>query len=224
MAEELEVSKRTVYRDVFDLIGQRVPIEGEPGMGYLLAAGYDMPPLMLTPDEVEALVLGAQWVIGRNDKVLASAARDAIAKMVEVIPEHMRPYVMEPSVGPRPVSPAQEETIEPSMLRLAARNGARLRMRYRSERGEETVRTVWPVIVGYSDTVRMLVGWCELRQSFRHFRTDRIIEAELLDGHGLRKGELRRRWQAWREAIRSEERFDTGHALKVLPSSLSDRS
>ena len=73
-AEELEVSKRTVYRDVADLMGQRVPIEGEAGLGYLLASDYDMPPLMLTPDEIEAVVLGAQWVAGRSDKVLSNAA------------------------------------------------------------------------------------------------------------------------------------------------------
>ena len=72
---------------------------------------------------------------------------------------------------------------------------------YRSEAGEETERTVWPVILGYAETSRLLVAWCELRQSFRHFRTDRIIEAEMLDErNGLRQGELRRRWQLWGEA------------------------
>jgi predicted DNA-binding transcriptional regulator YafY len=77
----------------------------------------------------------------------------------------------------------------------------KLRLRYRSEAGEETERTVWPVILGYAETNRLLVAWCELRQSFRHFRTDRIIEAEMLDErNGLRQGELRRRWQLWREA------------------------
>ena len=74
LAQELEVSKRTVYRDVADLIGQRVPVEGEAGLGYLLASDYDMPPLMLTPDEIEAVVLGAQSVAGRADKALAKAA------------------------------------------------------------------------------------------------------------------------------------------------------
>jgi predicted DNA-binding transcriptional regulator YafY len=90
LAEELEVSKRTVYRDVADLIGQRVPIEGEAGLGYLLASDYDMPPLMLTPDEIEAVMLGAQWVAGRSDKVLSNAARDVIAKIAAVVPERLR--------------------------------------------------------------------------------------------------------------------------------------
>src|SRR5579871_2445098 len=102
LAVELEVSKRTVYRDVADLIGQRVPIEGTAGFGYLLGAGYDMPPLMLTPDEIEAVVLGAQWVAGRADKVLANAARDVVAKIEASIPENLRPFVATPSVGVRP--------------------------------------------------------------------------------------------------------------------------
>jgi predicted DNA-binding transcriptional regulator YafY len=83
---------------------------------------------------------------------------------------------------------------------LAIRHGRKLRLRYRSEAGEETDRTVCPVILGYAETSRLLVAWCELRESFRHFRTDRIIEAEVLqESTGLRQGELRSRWQRWRE-------------------------
>jgi len=201
LAEELEISKRTVYRDVADLIGQRVPIEGEAGLGYMLATDYDMPPLMLTPDEIEAVTLGAQWVAGRSDKVLSNAARDVIAKIAAVVPERLRPFIVEPSVGVKPTIVEPEESIDASSLRSAIRDGRKLRLRYRSEAGEETERTVWPVILGYAETSRLLVAWCELRQSFRHFRTERIIEAEMLDErNGLRQGELRRRWQLWREA------------------------
>jgi predicted DNA-binding transcriptional regulator YafY len=205
LAGELEISKRTVYRDVADLIGQRVPIEGEAGLGYLLASDYDMPPLMLTPDEIEAVMLGAQWVAGRSDKVLSNAARDVVAKIAAVVPERLRPFLIEPSVGVKPTIGEPEESVDTAMLRSAIRNGLKLRLRYRSEAGEETERTVWPLILGYAETSRLLVAWCELRQSFRHFRTDRIIEAEMLDQtNGLRQGELRRRWQRWREAnIRS---------------------
>jgi predicted DNA-binding transcriptional regulator YafY len=79
----------------------------------------------------------------------------------------------------------------------------KLRLRYQSETGEETDRTVWPVILGYADASCLLVAWCELRQDFRHFRTDRMIDATVLDEtHGVRKGELRRRWQRWREMQR----------------------
>jgi predicted DNA-binding transcriptional regulator YafY len=200
LAEELEVSKRTVYRDISDLVGQRIPIEGEAGLGYLLAADYDMPPLMLAPDELEAVVLGAQWVAGRSDKALANAARDLVAKIAAVIPERLRPFIIEPSVGVRPTAGAPEERIDAALLRSAIRRGVKLRLRYRAEAGEETERTVWPVILGYAETTRMLVAWCELRQDFRHFRTDRMVEIAVLDeAIGLRSGELRRRWQRWRE-------------------------
>ena len=102
---------------------------------------------------------------------------------------------MKPTIA----QPAEE--VDPSRLRLAIRNGRKLRLRYRSEAGEETERKVWPMILGYAETSRLLVAWRELRQGFRHFRTDRVIEAEMLDETiGLRPGELRRRWQHWREA------------------------
>ena len=200
LAEELEVSKRTVYRDVADLIGQRVPIEGEAGLGYLIAPDYDMPPLMLTPDELEAVTLGAQWVAGRSDKALSNAARDVVAKIAAVVPERLRSFIVESSVGVKPTVAEPAEGVDPSHLRSAIRESRKLRLRYRSEAGEETERTVWPVILGYAETTRMLITWCELRQGFRHFRTDRIIEVDTLDESiGLRRGELRRRWQRWRE-------------------------
>ncbi|WP_230983176.1 helix-turn-helix transcriptional regulator [Inquilinus limosus] len=201
MAEELEVSKRTVYRDIGDLVGQRVPISGEAGFGYRLDPGFDMPPLMLTPDEIEAVVLGAQWVAGHSDALIATAARDVVAKIAAVIPETLRPFIAEPSIGVRPVAPPPAETIDMADIRQAIRAGRKLELRYRAETGEVTDRTVWPVILGYAETSRLLVAWCELRQGFRHFRTDRILAAGISDiPIGLRAGELRRRWQAWREA------------------------
>ena len=106
LAEELEVSTRSVYRDVADLVGQRVPIRGEAGVGYVLDRDFDMPPLMLTPDEIEAAVLGAQWVAERGDPVLAGAARDLIAKIETAVPERLRPFIAEPTIGAPPGSVA----------------------------------------------------------------------------------------------------------------------
>ena len=103
IAAELETSKRTIYRDIATLIGQRVPIRGEAGMGYILEKGFDLPPLMLTPDEIEAAVLGAQWVSGHADEALARAAQDLIAKIADTVPEHLRPFVLEPASRARPV-------------------------------------------------------------------------------------------------------------------------
>lgn len=212
IAQELETSRRTVYRDIADLIGQQVPILGEAGYGYLLADDYDMPPLMLTPDEIEAVVLGAQWVSGRSDPVLANAARDLIAKISAAVPERLRPYIAEPSVGAKPAPAAPPEVIDPVQLRLAIREGRKVFIVYRAEDGSETERLVWPVILGYSDATRMLVAWCELRGGFRHFRTDRIARTEIRsEVNGLRAGELRRRWQRWRDEERTRQRSASGH-------------
>jgi len=93
IAEELETSKRSVYRDIAALVGQRVPIRGEAGIGYVLEGGFDLPPLMLTADEVDAVALGAHWVAAHADPELARAARDVLAKVAAVLPEEMRSFL-----------------------------------------------------------------------------------------------------------------------------------
>lgn len=201
MAMELEVSARTIYRDIAALMAERVPIVGEAGFGYLLAEGYDLPPLMLTPAELEAIALGAQWVAGRQDAQLAAAARDVLIKIEAMVPPHLRPYIAAPSTGVRPPLAPPPNPVSASLFREAIRRRLRLHLTYRSEAGDETARTVWPIILGYSDTQNLLVAWCELRQDFRHFRTDRIISANILDQpipepHAA----LLRRFEAWRAA------------------------
>ena len=207
LAAELEVSTRTVYRDVADLMAQRVPITGEAGLGYLLAAEYDMPPLMLTPAELEAVVLGAQWVAGRGDPLLSPAARDVLAKIATAVPAQLRPFIAEPSTSTAPPLGDTEEVVDIARLRDAVRKRRKLRLLYRAGNGERTERTVWPVVLGYSDTRRVLIAWCELRQGFRHFRTDRMQAAELLDQLiGEPRVSLIRRWEAWRSAELAKSR------------------
>lgn len=199
LAAELEVSPRTVYRDIATLIGQRVPIAGEAGLGYLMAEDYDMPPLMLTSAELEAIVLGAQWVALRGDRELSPAARDVLAKINTVVPDHLRPFIAQPATAAEPPLHDNKELVEPAILRSAIRQGLKLRLLYRAENGEQTARTVWPVVLGYAETRRVLIAWCELRQGFRQFRTDRIQFAELLDQPvGDRRAHLLRRWERWR--------------------------
>jgi predicted DNA-binding transcriptional regulator YafY len=187
-----------------DLMGQRVPIRGEAGLGYVLDSGFDMPPLMLTPDEIEAAVLGAQWVAERGDAVLAAAARDLIAKITTAVPEHLRPFIAEPSVGAPPGNLQTVDGLDIAQARLWIREGRKMRIRYRSREGQDSERIIWPVIIGYAETVRLLAAWCELRQGFRHFRTDRIHGAEFLEEkHGSRSGELRNRWKRYMETERA---------------------
>jgi predicted DNA-binding transcriptional regulator YafY len=201
LAVELETSKRTVYRDVAALVGQRVPIRGEAGVGYVLEGGFDLPPLMLTSDEIEAAVLGAQWVATRGDPALARAAQDLIAKIGVAVPERLRPFLTEPAGIAMSSGRALEDRIDVAMVRAWIHAGRKIKLIYRDEHERETERVIWPVHIGYTDAVRMLAGWCELRQAFRSFRTDRVREAIFLDDrHAERRSSLRARWRQAREA------------------------
>ncbi len=196
IAEELETSKRTVYRDISALLGQRVPIRGEAGVGYVLEDGFDLPPLMLTPDEIEAVVLGAQWVAQRGDPALARAAQDLKAKILAAVPERLRPLLLDPAVGAPPGGPRAVDGLDMTQVRAAIHAGHKLRLDYADIEGRHSQRTVWPIAIGYSDYARMLVAWCELRQDFRHFRADRVLAAVFLDErYPERPGILRARWR-----------------------------
>jgi predicted DNA-binding transcriptional regulator YafY len=165
IAAELETSKRTIYRDIATLIEQRVPIRGEAGMGYILERGFDLPPLMLTPDEIEAAVLGAQWVTGHADAVLSRAAQDLIAKIADTVPERLRPFVLEPAsraAGSR----KEPDRIDMARTRTQIHEGKKIALRYRDEHGRHSERTVWPIAIGYHEAVRILAAWCELRNGF----------------------------------------------------------
>lgn len=204
IAEELETSKRTIYRDIATLIGQRVPIRGEAGMGYVLDQGFDLPPLMLTPDEIEAAVLGAQWVMTRGDPALTRAAQDLIAKIGASVPERLRPFVLEPAGRAVPAwRSAQPDGLDMALVRAAIRGGRKISLKYRDEQERQSERVIWPITVGYHETVRLLVGWCELRTDFRNFRTDRVVAAEFMeDRYPERPSLLRARWRAAVEAER----------------------
>lgn len=196
LAAELETSKRTIYRDVADLMAQRVPIRGEAGTGYVLDRGYDMPPLMLTPDEIEVAVLGAQWVARRGDAALQRAAQDLVAKIAATVPERLRPLVLEPASGVPPAWKQTPDALDMTQVRAAIRAGTKIALRYRDEQDRESERVVWPVVVGYLEATRHLVAWCELRRDFRHFRTDRVIGATFLkESYGEKPSALRARWR-----------------------------
>ncbi len=196
LAEELETSKRTVYRDVAALVGQRVPVRGEAGFGYVLEAGFEMPPLMLTPDEIEAAVLGAQWVMARADPALARAAKDLIAKIGHAVPERLRPFVLEPSAGVTPHYQTLVDAIDMQKVRASIHAGRKILLSYRDEQGRPSQRVIWPVAIGYMETARVVAAWCELRQDFRHFRTDRVADAAFLEErYPARPSILRTQWR-----------------------------
>lgn len=182
LAGELGVSLRTLYRDIATLQAQGAMIEGEPGVGYLLRAGFLLPPLMFTEEEVEALVLGSRWVVERGDSRLGGAARNALAKIAAVLPPDKREGLDGSAllIGPdEPIAGGDNNVsagdAELATIRGAIRGERKLEIAYRDRDGSESRRTVWPFALGFFDRVRVMVAWCELRQSFRHFRTDRIL-------------------------------------------------
>jgi len=196
IAEETETSIRTIYRDIAQLMADRVPIRGEAGIGYVLETGFDMPPLMLTPDEIEAAMLGAQWVMGRGDALLGRAAGDLVAKIGAVVPEHLRPLLVEPALAAPGSRDKRADAIDMARVRGAIRAQGKIKIAYRDEAGAETRRAIWPIAVAYFDTVRVIVAWCELRQGFRHFRTDRIMAADFLeDRYPTPTSRLRAAWK-----------------------------
>jgi predicted DNA-binding transcriptional regulator YafY len=196
IAQELETSLRTIYRDVAQLMADRVPIRGEAGIGYVLEGGFDMPPLMLTPDEIEAAMLGAQWVMSRGDPALTRAAADLVAKIGAVVPEHLRPLLMEPALAAPKRYPNAPDAIDMARLRGAIRKQEKILLGYADETGSETRRIIWPIAVSYWETVRVIIGWCELRNGFRHFRTDRVLAAEFLDArYPTSRARLRVAWK-----------------------------
>jgi predicted DNA-binding transcriptional regulator YafY len=204
MADELETSLRTVYRDIAELIAQRVPVRGEAGIGYMLESGFDMPPLMLTPDEIEAAVLGARWVSERGDPALARAANDLVAKIGAVIPSHLRPFLLDASLTTAARTPRlKADSFDVGRVRAAIRGQTKITLTYRDEAEQETRRTVWPIAIAYYETVRLLAAWCEMRQDFRHFRTDRVSEAEFHEArYPARRDILRSQWRKSMEAER----------------------
>ena len=201
VAEELEVTPRTIYRDMVSLQANNVPVIGEAGVGYVLGQGFDLPPLMFSANELEALMLGARMVEARGDADLVRAARDAIAKIGTVVPGDLRPILLEAPLYASDMVVQEVDQVDIAPLREAIRTGRKVEIAYTDEKGSETVRTIWPLSIGYMVTVRMIVAWCELREDFRNFRTDRVsrlcVRPERYPG---RRNVLLAEWKAKEDA------------------------
>lgn len=197
LAEEVGVSLRTLYRDIAALQAQGADIEGEPGIGYVLKPGFMLPPLMFSEDEIEAMVLGSRWVADRADDRLALAARNALAKIATVLPEDLRAGLDATNLLVGPGSFLSGDGIDLAVIRQAIRSERKLRLQYRDGAGAESERIVWPFALSYFDRVRVLLTWCELRENFRHFRTDRIADLAIIDTRYPRRRQAL--LQAWRK-------------------------
>ncbi|MEZ5778992.1 MAG: YafY family protein [Paracoccaceae bacterium] len=175
LADRLEVSERTIYRDIADLICAGVPIDGEAGVGYLMRSGYDLPPLMFTRDEITALVAGARMVRSFGGAAMALAAEEALGKIESVLPDDLRNRADTVSFHAHAAGALSDRDRElVDTLGLAADRRQRLTLEYRDAEGVATMRTVRPLGLWFWGKVWTLVGWCELRNDFRMFRVDRI--------------------------------------------------
>lgn len=175
LAQQLGVSLRTVYRDIATLREQGAAIAGEPGMGYEMRPGFLLPPLMFTPDELEALLLGARWASQQADPELAEAAQTALDRVRSALPLELRIEVDTSGLLVPPMHRA-DSAPEPwqTVLRRAIRQQRKIQLHYSDEKGQHSERCVWPFAMAFFDHTRVLTAWCELRQDFRHFRADRV--------------------------------------------------
>lgn len=182
LATKLEVSERTIYRDIQDLMASGVPIDGEAGVGYRLHRGYQVPPMMFDQDEIQALIFGAQVAKRWGDHQLADAAERILDKVDAVLPENLRPALASQTVVVPEIAAHQSETTIQSLgvAREAINAHRRLYLSYQDVSSTSTERIVWPLSLLYWGNTWMVGAWCELRQAFRSFRVDRIDEAKML--------------------------------------------
>ncbi|WP_297735782.1 YafY family protein [uncultured Maricaulis sp.] len=196
MGHKFEVSERTIYRDIAHLIGSGAPIDGEAGVGYVLRPGFDLPPLTFSFEQLDALALGARLVKATGDKNLASAANEALAKIEHALPETHRERLRNVPL----FAAFLDETVRPEAfgpVRNAIANKRKLRVRYQSLADDTTQRVIRPLALTCFGRVWLLSAWCELRNDFRHFRTDRVERLTVLaesfeDEPGKRYEDMRR--------------------------------
>lgn len=173
IASALEISIRTVYRDIASLQAMQTPILGEPGVGYVMRKGYDLPPINFDVEEAEAISVGLNLIARTNDPGLWRAAERASRKLHETAPGTRKLVTSSWAMEAKP-------NVDLSELRKAIRTETKLRITYRDVEQQESKRVIWPLVLVYYLDAAMLVAWCELRQSLRHFRLDRVATCRVL--------------------------------------------
>lgn len=203
LAEATGVSLRTLYRDIELLKAEGAHIDGEVGVGYVLRPGFMLPPLMFSEEEIEALVLGSRWVHQRADRALADAAANVLAKIGAVLPKDLRETLDDSGLLIAPGDPIAAGDAQLPKIRQAIRTERKIGLSYRDEKGADSKRTVWPFALGFFEKVRVVVAWCELREDYRHFRTDRIVTLSMTDKRYPRRRQAM--LKEWRERVATKE-------------------
>lgn len=194
LAQKLEVSVRTIYRDIASLQARQTPIEGSAGIGYMMRNGYDLPPLNFDQEEIEALRVGLLLLSRTGDSMLQKAA-NRIFEKVDVL--HGPAEWLQVTPWGAPTDDPERGCVSISLLREVIRDEHKLELTYRDENDVETERIIRPIALSYQSTSILLAGWCELRNGLRHFRTDRIYGCNKLEQRFECQGDvLRELWLA----------------------------
>ncbi|MFV8603623.1 helix-turn-helix transcriptional regulator [Ralstonia pseudosolanacearum] len=196
LARELGVSLRTIRRDVATLQGMGADIDAEPGVGYILQPGFLLPPLSFTEEEIQALVIGAQWVSRQTDDTLALAVKNALAKIYAVLPSDMRSaldddtvYVGHPAKAVMP--------LDLSEIRRALREQRKVRITLSGVHAAVAEQVIWPIMLGFVDAKRFIAAWCEVDSAFRVIGMDNIASAEVLvDRYTRNRRQLVKEWRS----------------------------
>lgn len=201
LAERLEVTVRTIYRDIAALQARDVPIEGAAGLGYMLRRGFELPPVMFTADELDAISIGVRMVRRLRDPALETAAESVLSKITTIVPDRLKPDVAEPAIFISAGNAASPHGIRTADVRLAIRRSRKVRITYRDAMERHTSRTIWPIALAYYVDVTLIGAWCELRSDFRHFRVERVVSSTILDEqYSTDGGKLLQRWRAAQSA------------------------
>lgn len=197
IAARLEVTVRSIYRDIAALQAMRVPVEGERGIGYILRPGFDLPPLMFSIEETEAIVLALALLERTGDTELRAAAGRVAEKIAGAVPPPLRQTLSARALHAWGSVPRQPEGIDLATVRRAIRDEEKLVIDYRDEYARATERTIRPIALIYYSETANIVAWCELRQAIRNFRADRVEACERTEAYFRGEGDgLRQVWIA----------------------------
>ncbi|MEZ8311399.1 helix-turn-helix transcriptional regulator [Vibrio splendidus] len=181
LAIQLNVSTRTIYRDIVTLQAQGAEIDGEAGVGYLLKPTFTLPPMMFSTEELEALRLGAEWVAKQANGEFSESAKNAIAKISAVLPADHQAKRSEDIVRVASIIEVAELTIDLSDIKFAIKQQNKAEIHYTDAKAKISSRIVWPMLIGLFEQQYVLVAWCETRSAYRNFRLDRITEWKILE-------------------------------------------
>ena len=204
LSERFGISVRSLYRDIKTLQHQGVCIEGGAGIGYIVKSDFHLPPLNLSHEEVNAITLGLNWVSHNTDHDFKIIAKNALAKIHTVISGELKNLIESQSYL---IGPSEKNEMFFEDIRNAIKKRKRIKIKYCDKKDSYSSRVIWPIGLVYMESCWLLVAWCEMRNDFRHFRTDKIKEIEQLDSfYSESRAVLLKKWRV-KEGISEEKEY-----------------